>query len=228
MNKSTILDYVRSRMYLMGSNAAPSFADETLYPFLDRAQQISITDAVKFDRLDLISELIVTAGSTEFDGAVIDNNLWKSGSGTDIQSEFFMYITGSILMGISTGDGRGIDSYEKVPLETVSIKYFDIVLDKSNRMTFPKPKIFFGHNGEFISVLKDSVSSFGAGALTASDLVEIKYVKNPDLFSGMEGSQSPKISAQLHLDIVEKASELAMSSISPQRAGQQIQNNNQQ
>ena len=98
---------------------------------------------------------------------------------------------------------------------------------ESNRMTFPKPKVFFGYNGEFITVVKDSVSSFGE-TVTPATTIEIKYVKNPALFSEIEGSQSPEIAAQLHLDIVEKAAELAMSSISPQRAGQQIQNNNQQ
>src|SRR6056297_987691 len=155
MNKSTILDYTRSRLYMMGSNAAPSFTDESLYPFLDRAQQIVIQQAINSDRLDLIADLINTLDSDDFDGARSSGIFWTSGD-YGISGDFFAFITGYIYM-----RDRNNEEDVKTPIEPVSIKYFDLIVDQSNRMRFPKPKVFFGHKGEFITIVKDSDTAFG-------------------------------------------------------------------
>src|SRR6056297_2726834 len=97
MKKDTVLDYTRSRLYMMGSHAAPSFADEALYPFLDRAFQFVVQQAVSNDRLDLIADLIKTAASTEFVSADITDNIWVSNN-TSLNSEFFIFITGHVLL----------------------------------------------------------------------------------------------------------------------------------
>jgi len=219
MNKSTILDYTRSRLYMMGSNAAPSFTDESLYPFLDRAQQIVIQQAINSDRLDLIADLINTLDSDDFEGAASSGIFWTSGD-YGISGDFFAFITGYIYM-----RDRNNEEDVKTPIEPVSIKYFDLIVDQSNRMRFPKPKVFFGHKGEFITIVKDSDTAFGV--TDDSSKVEIKYVKNPQLFSDIEGTTSPAISPQLHLDIVEKAAELTDTVLNPDSAGRKIQNNNQ-
>lgn len=226
MNKSQILDYTRSRLYMMGSNAAPSFTDESLYPFLDRAQQIVIQQSIRADRLDLIANLIDTLNSSDFSEASTSGVLWKSGD-SDISNEFFAFITGYVYISEEVGDD-GV----KTPIEPVSIRYFDNVLDQSSRMRFPKPKVFFGHEGEFITIVRDSYTIYATkdadgSTITDSQKVEIKYVKNPTSFSDMENTGSPAISPQLHLDIVEKAAELTATVLNPQAAAQEIQNNNQ-
>ena len=222
MKKDTVLDYTRSRLYMMGSHAAPSFADEALYPFLDRAFQFVVQQAVSNDRLDLIADLIKTAASTEFVSADITDNIWVSNN-TSLNSEFFIFITGHVLLD-PPADWLGTSKIV-VPLEPMSIKHFDLLLDQSNRMTFPKPKIFFGHKDEFITVMLDKTSVFNK-SVGNSELVEIKYVTMPRLFSQMEGSDSLNVSDQLALDLIEKASELVSTVLQPSRAAQQVQNNN--
>jgi len=218
MTKAELLDTIRNRLYLLGSQAAPSYTNDALYPFMDRAYHITIERAVIEDRVHLLSPII---NSYKFKYSNLKYDWIELCYKFSIPSDFFIYISG--IVSISRNSVGQTPDRKTVTLDEKSPKHITKFINTDeNKLYFTNPKISIKNNRSEGVIVTDGFSRFDF-TNDPDYLGYFDYVKYPEKFININMGDSPEILEPLHQDIAEKAAELAKKILDSGVAIQEVQ-----
>jgi len=214
MIKADFITSVKNSLYLMGSNASPSFKDEYICQYLDKAYHSVINSIIESADLTYITNLIESKrlNITDYTG--------KQKNFTFDVGKIFAIVSGYVYTKYNGGTPI------KRPIEVYSNIFIDTLLDNSNYLYFSSPKFILNSRDNNISIIIDSYSEFTTYSCTGTAIpISFKYIKMPTKFIDMQNNDTPLISEIKHLEIADKAAELIANILSPQMAQFEIHNN---
>ena len=224
MNRSEFLEYLRLRLDVINSDVSPSYEDDELYPFLDRAYLMVIDQQAKQGNFHFLKGLL--ASNTVDSGSITslsDDVYMKNNEDTyplkvNLNSLTSFYIHTYSQTKVKRGDSiSSTSSYQWFPNDPIQIENAsNVLITPVNKPYFLYPKVLVDYNEQNLIIFPDNYMMFDP----ASNSVKINYLKLPEKFKNLS---TPAIHESLHHDVADKAANLAKIPINAQEAAQEVQ-----